>query len=49
MATETESPIVNQSPLKSTNKIEIEMKPEQLQKLLESGLLSNTHLHIKLS
>ncbi|CAB4432925.1 unnamed protein product [Rhizophagus irregularis] len=38
-----------QIPLKSNNHVEIEMKPIQLQELLESGVLENTYLHIKLS
>uniref|UniRef100_U9SGN2 Uncharacterized protein n=1 Tax=Rhizophagus irregularis (strain DAOM 181602 / DAOM 197198 / MUCL 43194) TaxID=747089 RepID=U9SGN2_RHIID len=39
----------SQIPLKSNNQVEIEMKPMQLQELLESGILANTYLHIKLS
>ncbi|CAB4424878.1 unnamed protein product [Rhizophagus irregularis] len=39
----------SQIPLKSNNYVEIEMKPMQLQELLESGVLENTYLHIKLS
>ncbi|CAB5100119.1 unnamed protein product [Rhizophagus irregularis] len=39
----------SQIPLKSNNQVEIEMKPMQLQELLESGVLENTYLHIKLS
>jgi hypothetical protein len=38
-----------QIPLKSNNQVEIEMRPTQLRELLESGVLANTHLHIKLS
>ena len=34
--------------MKSNNQVEIEMKPAQLQKLLESGVLANTNLRIKL-
>lgn len=39
----------SQVPLKSNNQVEIEMRPTQLRELLESGVLANTHLHIKLS
>jgi hypothetical protein len=46
MSTEANTP---QIPLKSNNHVEIEMKPMQLQELLESGVLKNTYLHIKLS
>uniref|UniRef100_U9U8L6 Uncharacterized protein n=1 Tax=Rhizophagus irregularis (strain DAOM 181602 / DAOM 197198 / MUCL 43194) TaxID=747089 RepID=U9U8L6_RHIID len=38
-----------QIPLKSNNQVEIEMKFIQLQELLESDVLANIYLHIKLS
>jgi hypothetical protein len=40
--------ITDKMTIKSNNQVEIKMKPAQLQKLLESGVLANTNLHIKL-